>query len=501
MINKEPDCCEPLGELKPGPDKTIFYQLPWTSDDNQPKKVKSDQSNPLLRPSSDYVQMPFDQKSQWNRIVDLLNSTLNGNGIKSFEQLGELLKSINPSLEKCSLNILNQVIDQMNFNEKTQFYDVTLPFILSSTLKLTDLIVKPIPLLKQKVNHSLFFNQQQLVSILANCFLGTFTKPTNSKLNHFTFQELFSGSSSVKRKAEKLKCILNYFHRVAINPPRGTVTFRRQYLAPERTPNWSRSAKCLKKLVVSPNGTIEHDGRGMLQVDFAHKLIGGKTLTYGMVQEEVRFVINPELIVSMLFTEKMLDNEAVVIIGTEQFNNYSGYSDTFKFAGDFNDSTPVDSWGRRYTRIMAMDALYFAVDKVQTQYSKKFIDRELVKSFTGFMETEEIQESNRCAVATGNWGCGVYRGDPQVKCLIQWIAASMALRDVVYFTFGDRRLANMKDTISQLEAKKLTTGQLYNYLIEYGQYIESLPPFNKQTRTGPTTISVFEFIGKKIQNN
>ncbi|XP_053213630.1 uncharacterized protein LOC128396992 [Panonychus citri] len=307
---------------------------------------------------------------------------------------------------------------------------------------------------------------------------------------------LFSGRSAYKFQAEKLKCILNYFHRVAINPPRGTVTFRRQYLAPERTPDWSSSAKTLKKFIVCPNGTIENDGRGMLQVDFADEYIGGLTLTYGMLQEEIRFAINPELIVSMLFTEKMLDNEAVVIIGAERFNSYSGYSDTFKFAGDFNDTTPMDSWGRRYTRVVAIDAINFGYDDlIQDQYSKKFIDRELVKSFTGFMETEDIQESNRCAVATGNWGCGVFRGDPKLKCLIQWIAASMALRDVVYITFSDRRLSNMKDTISQLEAKKLTTGQLYNYLIEYGQYIESLHSIRL------TTVSVFEFIREKIQNN
>lgn len=27
-------------------------------------------------------------------------------------------------------------------------------------------------------------------------------------------------------------------------------------------------------------------------------------------------------------------------------------------------------------------------------------------------------------IATGNWGCGAFGGDPQLKAVLQWIAAS-----------------------------------------------------------------------------
>lgn len=30
-------------------------------------------------------------------------------------------------------------------------------------------------------------------------------------------------------------------------------------------------------------------------------------------------------------------------------------------------------------------------------------------------------------IATGNWGCGIFGGDPQIKCMIQWMAASQVL--------------------------------------------------------------------------
>lgn len=50
----------------------------------------------------------------------------------------------------------------------------------------------------------------------------------------------------------------------------------------------------------------------MLQVDFANRFIGGGVLSKGCVQEEIRFLINPELIVSRLFTEAFRNNECLL---------------------------------------------------------------------------------------------------------------------------------------------------------------------------------------------
>lgn len=41
-------------------------------------------------------------------------------------------------------------------------------------------------------------------------------------------------------------------------------------------------------------------------------------MNYGCVQEEIRFVICPELMVSMLFTEVLRPNEALLIVGKSQ---------------------------------------------------------------------------------------------------------------------------------------------------------------------------------------
>ena len=51
------------------------------------------------------------------------------------------------------------------------------------------------------------------------------------------------------------------------------------------------------------------------------RFIGGGVLNTGCVQEEIRFVICPELLVSCLFSEVMENNEALIITGN-YYNNY-----------------------------------------------------------------------------------------------------------------------------------------------------------------------------------
>ena len=59
-----------------------------------------------------------------------------------------------------------------------------------------------------------------------------------------------------------------------------------------------------------------------LQVDFANRFVGGGVLSHGCVQEEIRFLVCPELIASRLFTERLEDNECLVVTGVERFSDY-----------------------------------------------------------------------------------------------------------------------------------------------------------------------------------
>lgn len=42
--------------------------------------------------------------------------------------------------------------------------------------------------------------------------------------------------------------------------------------------------------------------------------------------------------------------------------------------------------------------------------------------------------SNDMGVCTGRWGCGVFRGDQYLKFIIQWIACSLANRQMIYMS-------------------------------------------------------------------
>ena len=107
---------------------------------------------------------------------------------------------------------------------------------------------------------------------------------------------------------------------------------------------------------------------------------------------------------------------------------------------------------RRKTTIVAMDALHFR-NKMCTyasQFRAQAIRRELDKAYVAFQPRDTAGDggdgSGVCAgvvapwIATGNWGCGAFGGDPILKAVIQIAAAAEAGRSLKYLTFGDEQL-------------------------------------------------------------
>ena len=250
------------------------------------------------------------------------------------------------------------------------------------------------------------------------------------------------------------------------NPRTGVITFSRHFLSSSVLPSWSSSNQKLSRLHISTEGKIETEGAGFLQADFANEYIGGGVLRSGLVQEEIRFTICPELIASMLFSEAMQDTEAISVIGVEQFSCYSGYGDSFQFEGRMKDETDRDTSGRRLTCLVAMDAIRFSGD-TELQFDVPKVLRELNKAFVAF-GGQNSREVRLPAVATGNWGCGAFGGDPRLKLLIQLMAASEAGRDLAYFTFGDEDLTREGGRLySKLVEEEVTVGQLFLALVSF----------------------------------
>ena len=147
------------------------------------------------------------------------------------------------------------------------------------------------------------------------------------------------------------------------------------------------------------------DHEQVVVVDFANKYIGGGSLKKGAVQEEILFLIYPQLYVSILVCEKMNDNEAIYLSNFRRFANYEGYQTTLKFSS----SAALIETRRDF---IAIDAIKFEKPKNGTmgaQFTQHCILRELNKALVGFNLPEESRYST---ISTGKWGCGAFNGDP-----------------------------------------------------------------------------------------
>lgn len=375
--------------------------------------------------------------------------------------------------------------------EAEHFFASLLPGIIDLALRLPSTVTHALPLLRKQEPYQITMTQEQASCLLANAFLCTFPSRNTvqrgaeySSFPFINFNGLFTNSRRgvvEPSQASKLACLFHYFKRVTSRPPGGTLSFERRVLPPSpyfqevRTrsqqdgispPDWVSSTRPLTQLHVDSAGTIEGCGHGMLQVDFANKYVGGGVLHFGCVQEEIRFLMCPELIVSMLFTEELDDNECLLMTGAEQYSTYRGYGSTFEWSGRHDDQTISDCWGRRQVQVVAMDAL--VITNSETQYAPAKMWRELNKAYCGFQTSDSTHCGHNMAVATGNWGCGAFGGDPSLKALLQLMAASEAGRDIVYFTFGNTELRDQIHQCYRLLCERMVTvGDVWRFLTSY----------------------------------
>ncbi|MBN3296953.1 PARG glycohydrolase, partial [Amia calva] len=473
-MKKTPGCSTSLGKLEFGRNHTVLVNV----DAYNSKKALIPQTGRDLW-SSDYVRMPCSDSSHYTKGTFIPGEESRWKAIKkSLEKLPQ--KPSVQDVEKAILKYNPKYKNDWNFDALHSFFEHfpkqyrethsrTLYKIAELALQLPKLCPKAIPLLKQGRDHAITLSQMQIACLLANAFYCTFpfrnsTNPRAEYANYpdINFHRLFGQWS--ERKLEKFKTIFHYFKTVTDKEPHGLVTFERRHLT--KPYSWDCANEKLTDLHVTAEGNIETEGKEMLQVDFACKLVGGGVLGSGLVQEEIRFLINTELIVSRLFTEKLGDQDCLRIIGTQRYSIYSGYSDSYKWDGPFEDLTPRDEWHRRITEIVAIDALEFKHYNEQFNIGK--VNRELNKAFCGFQGDRRTDPSLQSAVATGNWGCGAFKGDAKLKALIQMMAASAARRNLVYFTFGDQDLRGKLENIhSFLREQNVTMARLYSVLEMY----------------------------------
>ncbi|XP_073978145.1 poly(ADP-ribose) glycohydrolase-like isoform X2 [Rhodnius prolixus] len=396
--------------VKASSNHTVLFKVPVENDAFEPyPEVKVDKwdAHHVRMPHSPQSLFPVSEsrlESRWPLVKAALKKD-----ISSSKELESAIFSYNSKgSQKWSFDALHQFFSKtLDPGETKYFFKTVLPGIVELAFDIERKIPGGIPFLKKGMNRSISMSQEQAAVLLANAFLCTYPRRNSTSQNmqfpSINFNRLFQCGSLVSVQ-QKLKCFINYFRRVYKKRPQGVITFTRRCVKANNLPIWAENESELTKLYISHKGTIEEDGAGLLEIDFANKYIGGGVLGRGAVQEEIKFLICPELVVSRLFTECLDDNEALIVTGCERFNKYVGYGDTFTWAGNYVESKMnLDSYRRLNSVVIAIDATHFNASPSE-QYKLVALNRELNKAHVGF------SFGSYGNIATGNWGCGAFKG-------------------------------------------------------------------------------------------
>jgi len=165
----------------------------------------------------------------------------------------------------------------------------------------------------------------------------------------------------------------------------------------------------------------------------------------------------------------MLPNEAITIVGAEQYSLYKGYGLKLKYGGhNKQQCRRHDKDGTPLVAITAMDALDFRGmdNRLSEQMSPTNILRDLEKAAAAFAPVDEEQLRTWPLIATGNWGCGAFGGSAPLKAVLQWIAASEGGRRIRYFPFDVPIGPSFSNLTRTLCAHEATVGDVYQALFK-----------------------------------
>lgn len=458
-----------------------------------------------------YVSPTGKRCSHWLLIEEQLTESEVLNSSDLVELLVDLLPPVHkPGVHKSAVfpydfSQLVAVLDEsMTPSQRAAFFGVVFPFIKEMALRGKSLFPEGVPILQQGARGAVRLTEVQVTSLLACCFLSLFPgrhrtfhaehylgnselKQYAAKLGFVNFGSLFSCPQNQAR--EKIRCFINYFavqqgRRQMIAESPMVIEVIRCVLG-KPIPDLVKCDKPLTSITLHTEGVIE-DARGALQVDFANHVLGGGVLNRGCVQEEIRFAVCPELLLSRIVCECLRSDEAVIINGAAQFSAYKGYASTFEFSGPL--ALPHISERERTVlkrvrdiSVVAMDAVNYKSTNLhpEMQYLANWIQRDTLKALVSFsgassasidgtQNLSSLPTAWKGPVATGNWGCGAFAGDTEMKLLQQWMAASAVGRPLEYYTFGNEGLRTRFASLQRvLQQEKCTVGDVYCCLLMY----------------------------------
>ena len=449
----------------------------------------------------------INNKGQWDNIKSQLQS-LKKNGVKSAMELSKSISNlIQYRYNSEEIRILKNLPTFLNTNPKLaneEFYKKIVPMIAGLALEVeVETGEISYPYLSQNKQEEVILSRRLVAILMSHAFFCTNIPQGGDKLYDNPLPAYHLGNVQTK-----LKFFFNYFWYIyKTGDLGGYITIKRFSLKPEEVKavenNIYINKGILQEVELVSEGDI-FEFHNCIQVDFANEYIGGITLFEDSgTQEDLIFGIMPECLVSVMFNDKMLGHESILISGHKYISEYSGYGYTFAYEGDYNDpltNERHDHRGRINRQLTAIDAIPF--HNYLSQFTLENIRRELIKCYIGFIGEEEKGEedigdlgdekniecvecveniknieaktNHKKRIATGRWGCGAFNGDSPLKFIIQWIAASANRRKMVFIAFNtDPKMRRIPLVVQK--CKHWTISHMYSILFQFAASLQANP--------------------------
>ncbi|CAD8053536.1 unnamed protein product [Paramecium primaurelia] len=364
---------------------------------------------------------------------------------------------------------LETAISQLDQNCRVLFFQNALPKMAQYSLELLNLSPQKQLLISEGI---IQFTRKEIYQFLSLAFFGLLEKQHESFTSPCTLIYILQG------EPEKTKCYLHYFIMANQELENEIITIERigfnvNYHIHQFFPNsqanqildielWCNCDKSLQTFDFV-DSFIEEQYNSII-VDFANKYIGGGVLYKGCVQEEILFTIMPENIIAVLFCNALGKKEVIIIKNTIRYCDYLGYGYSFHFL----QREPQNL----NQIILVLDAENYGYYPPQ-QFQQKSILRDLNKAFIGFSLSQSAKEEDFFfPISTGKWGCGAFKGNCQLKIIIQLIAFSTAWktkdqqRRMIFSTFNDEQLQFYKRAVDLIIQKYKSVGKLFQQLLK-----------------------------------
>jgi poly(ADP-ribose) glycohydrolase len=277
----------------------------------------------------------------------------------------------------------------------------------------------------------LCLSKVQVASLVAHQFLCTLDCP-EGRDGYFDFSIWYSSSQRHPYAAEMyIEALFTYFTKLELTDQKVTTPTAAEVIYSlhdyHRTSTQPLGTAHVRLQPISVQivecydtqlQELSSQGQGGAVVISANKDIGfGQSAT----QEEIYMGNCPEAGPAVLVTPTLQATHTLTVEGASPMLYITGQRRNVKWE-------PLASERRAGGRLLFMDAL--EIDELDDEsglpdVQPENIQREVRKAYTAF---SSWTSGDLATVYAGIWGCGAFNGDPGIKMVILWIAASLAGR-------------------------------------------------------------------------